>query len=481
MQIDNAIHRIKAAVGAKGWSENSTELIPSMMYSVGCPPGEAKLFVSPLTTEEVSQVMALCNQANIPVVPQGGNTGMCGGAIPDPSKTSVILSLRRMNNVRDLSTLDYTITVEAGCILQDIQGAAEQANRFFPLSLGAEGSCQIGGNLATNAGGINVLRYGNTRDLALGLEVVLPDGTVLNGLRRLKKDNTGYDLKHLFIGAEGTMGIITAAVLKLFPYPQSRSTAFCAIVDLESSLSLLAMARELSGDQISSFELIPRIALETVAKHRDDIQLPFSPGEAEWYVLMEISTSRKNDDLGSLNELILGEAIDAGIISNAVIAQSEKQKNGLWAIREALVEVQKEEGYSIKHDVSVPINRIPELIHLACERVLAICPGIRPYPFGHVGDGNIHFNFSPPPTLPAKKFLEFIDQINQIVYDIVDSLDGSFSAEHGIGQTKVAALETYRSATEVALMKNIKQLVDPRYLMNPGKLFPDPAFNSEAI
>ncbi|RTE67323.1 FAD-binding oxidoreductase [Amphritea opalescens] len=470
MKKESAIKQIKETLGPQGWSNDPDIMAPLLTDSEGGPQGNALILACPANTEEVSTVLQLCHQANIPVVPQGGNTGCCGGAIPNQTGTEVLLSLRRMNRIRDLDSTDYTLTAEAGCILHDLKHAAEEANRFFPLSLGAEGSCQIGGNLATNAGGINVLNYGNTRDLVLGLEVVLPDGTLWNGLRRLRKDNSGYDLKHLFIGSEGTLGIITAVTLKLFPLPHTSVTSCCALSNLESGLSLLAIAREYSGDQVNSFELLPRIAMEMIAKHRNDLRLPFPSDEAQWYVLMELNSSRKNDDLAALTETILEEAFTKNMITNAIIAQSEQQRNQLWSIREAAVEVQKSEGYSVSHDVAVPVSKVAELIKLTCERASELLPGIRPYPFGHVGDGNIHFNFFKPDDMTDIDFKGLTSKIHTLVYETVNELNGSISAEHGIGRAKTDELEIYRSAIEISLMKAVKETIDPSYLMNPGKV-----------
>lgn len=471
MKKESAIRQIKEIVGPQGWSNDPDIIRPHLTDSEGGPLGNTLILVFPSNTKEVSAILQLCHQANIPVVPQGGNTGCCGGAIPSQTGTEVLLNLRRMNRIRDLDSVDYTLTAEAGCILYDLKHAAEEVNRFFPLSLGAEGSCQIGGNLATNAGGINVLKYGNTRDLVLGLEVVLPDGTLWNGLRRLRKNNSGYDLKHLFIGSEGTLGIITAVTLKLFPRPLTNVTAYCALSNLESCLSLLAIAREQSGDQVESFELLPRIALEMIAKHRNDLRLPFPPNEAQWYVLMELSSSRKNDNLTGLTEVILEEAFSSNMITNAIISQSEQQRNQLWSIRDAVVEVQKSEGYSISHDIAVPVSKVAELINITSERASKLLLGIRPYPFGHVGDGNIHFNFFKPHEMTDIAFRNLTPKIHTLVYEIVSELNGSISAEHGIGRTKTDELKVYCPAIEISLMRSIKEIIDPSYLMNPGKLF----------
>jgi len=365
--------------------------------------------------------------------------------------------------------VDFTITVEAGCVLADIQQAAEQADRLFPLSLGAEGSCQIGGNLSTNAGGIAVLRYGNMRDLTLGLEVVLPDGKIWDGLRVLRKDNTGYALKHLYVGAEGTLGIITAATLKLFPRPVEVETAFLGLHRVADVMTLFARAREASGDQLTAFELIPRIGLEFASRHIAGVSDPLAE-PYPWYVLMEMSSSRRDSGLRASLETFLGDTMAAGLIGDGTIADSAARALALWRIREGVVEGQKPEGGSIKHDVSVPVSQVATFITRAIEAVTDRLPGIRPVAFGHVGDGNVHFNLSQPLGADKGAFIARWAEFNTIVHDLVVSMNGSISAEHGIGRLKREELAHYRSAAELDLMRKIKRALDPNNLMNPGKI-----------
>jgi D-lactate dehydrogenase (cytochrome) len=374
-----------------------------------------------------------------------------------------------LDRVRAVDPLDYTITVEAGCVLADVQRAAAAVDRLFPLSLGAEGSCQIGGNLSTNAGGIAVLRYGNMRDLTLGLEVVLPDGRVWDGLRALRKDNTGYDLKHLFIGGEGTLGIITAATLKLFPRPREVETAFLALGRVEDAMALFARARKASGDQLTAFELIPRVGLEMAMRHTPGVADPLS-APSPWYVLLEVSSSQSESGLYAALETFLAEAMSEGMVSDGVIALSSEQANALWRIREGMVEGQKHEGGSIKHDVSVPVSKVAEFIVKAIAAVEAKLPGIRPIAFGHVGDGNVHFNLSQPKGADTAVFLARWAEFNHIVHDLVQRFGGSISAEHGIGRLKRDELPRYKSALELELMRRVKHALDPDGLMNPGKV-----------
>jgi FAD/FMN-containing dehydrogenase len=352
-----------------------------------------------------------------------------------------------------------------------VQAAAEAADRLFPLSLGAEGSCQIGGNLSTNAGGIQVLRYGNARELVLGLEVVLPDGRVWDGLRALRKDNTGYDLKQLFIGAEGTLGVITAAVLRLYPRPKETATAFVAVPDVEAAVALLGRVRAGSGEAVTSFELIPRLGLDFALRHVADIQDPLA-ARHDWYLLIELSAGTGGGGLGAALEGVLAQAYDEGLVRDAALAASQAQAQAFWRIREGLVEAQKFEGGSIKHDVSVPISAIAEFIERACEAVAARVPGIRPLPFGHIGDGNIHLNLSQPEGADADAFLARWDEVREVVYDIVADLDGSISAEHGIGRLNLASNLRTKSAVEIDLMRKVKAALDPANLMNPGKVVP---------
>jgi D-lactate dehydrogenase (cytochrome) len=470
MPLDHAIQaKLRDIVGARAAIADPAEMAPYLHEERGLYHGKAALVLRPETTEQVARIVAACAASNTPIVPQGGNTGLCGGAAPHEDASEVIVNLGRMNRIRAVDPVNYTISVDAGCILADIQRTALEHDCLFPLSLAAEGSCQIGGNLATNAGGINVLRYGNTRDLVLGLEVVLPDGRVWNGMRALGKDNTGYALRHLFVGAEGTLGIITGAVLKLFPRPRETATALCALRDLASVTQLLSRARALSGDSVTAFELIPRIGLEMCVRHIAGTSDPFAD-KHDWYVLIEFSTSRPDSGLRATFDALLETAFEAGIVSDAVVAESHEQAKKLWRIRESLPEAQKHEGGSIKHDVSVPVSEVPRFIAEAAAAVTAKFPGCRPVPFGHVGDGNVHFNVSQPAGHDKAAYLAQWEAMNRIVHDIVVGMNGSISAEHGIGRLKVEELKHYKDAVELDLMRKLKRALDPSNLMNPGKV-----------
>ena len=470
MPLDQTlIDRITAIVGAKGCLTEDADIAPYLDEERGLYHGATDLVVQPASTDEVAAVVKLCAEAGVAVVPQGGNTGLCGGGVPHERGGEIVLALGRMNAVRAVDATNFTVTVEAGCILADLQTTADEAGCFFPLSLGAEGSCQIGGNLATNAGGINVLRYGNTRDFVLGLEVVLPDGRIWHGLRALGKDNTGYALKQLFVGSEGTLGIITAAVLKLFPKPVETETAFCALASLADVTRLLNRARSLSGDAVTAFELVPQFGLEICTKHIDGASDPLSEPH-DWYALIEFSTSRPNADLRAGFEGLLEAAFEDGVIVDAVIAESEAQRKALWRLRESLPEAQKHEGGSIKHDVSVPVSRVPEFIARASAAVREAFPGVRPCSFGHVGDGNVHFNVSQPKGISKDVYVAKWERMNRMVHDIVVDMDGSISAEHGIGRLKVDEMEHYKDPVELDLMKTLKAALDPNRTMNPGKV-----------
>ncbi len=470
MPLDQSlIDLIADIVGANGCLTSEADIAPFLDEERGLYRGATELVVRPTSTDDVAAVVKLCAEAGVGIVPQGGNTGLCGGGVPAEDGSQIILALGRMKTVRAIDATNFTITVEAGCILADIQAKAEDAGCLFPLSLGAEGSCQIGGNLATNAGGINVLRYGNARDLVLGLEVVLPDGRVWNGLRALGKDNTGYALKQLFVGSEGTLGIITAAVLKLFPKPVETETAFCALASLDDVTRLLNRARSLSGDAVTAFELVPRFGLEMCVKHIDRATDPLSEPH-DWYALIEFSTSRPEADLRAGFEGLLEAAFEDGIIVDAVIAESGAQREALWRLRESLPEAQKHEGGSIKHDVSVPVSRVPEFITRATAVVREGFPGVRPCPFGHVGDGNVHFNVTQPETISKDIYLAKWERMNRVVHDIVVEMEGSISAEHGIGRLKVEEMEHYKDPVELDLMKTLKATIDPGGTMNPGKV-----------
>ena len=427
--------------------------------------GEPLCVVIPGTTAEVSAVVRACIEAGAAIVPQGGNTGLCGGATPVGGEVVVVLA--RLNRIRAVDPDNNSITVEAGCTLHSVQEAAREAGRLFPLSLAAEGSATIGGNLSTNAGGVQVLRYGNARELALGLEVVLPDGRVWDGLRGLRKDNTGYDLKQLFIGAEGTLGLITAATLKLFPQPRARATAWVAVPDPSAAVALLGRVREAAGDNVTAFEIIGRPALQLVLRHIPDARDPLA-GEPGWQVLVELSGAR--DDLAETLEAALGSAAAAGLVDDAVLATSVAQEDALWALRENISEAQKIEGVSIKHDVSVPVSRIAEFIARADAALRGNFPEVRIVCFGHIGDGNLHYNQSKPDAESNAEFIARTGAVNRIVHDLVHELGGSISAEHGLGQLKREEVLRYKSRVEMDLMRAVKHALDPRGLMNPGKL-----------
>ncbi len=468
-----SLDALKALLGPGGYVDNPADMAAYLTEWRDKWRGDTPLVARPRDTAQVAAVVAHCAAAGLKLVPQGGHTGLCGGAMPHPGAGEIVLSLARLNRVRAIDPEGYTMTLEAGCVLAAAQQAAAGVDRLFPLSLASEGSAQIGGVLSTNAGGNAVLRYGNARDLVLGLEVVLADGRVWNGLRALRKDNTGYDLKQLFIGSEGTLGVITAAVLKLFPAPRQQETALVAVASVADAVRLLARAREASGDRVSSFELIPRIGLEFVVRHmpgnRDPLAAP-SP----WYVLIDLTTAAKGADLSDALQGLLEQALVDGLATDAVLAQSQGQRDDLWRLRESLSESQKYEGGSIKHDVSVPIARIPDFIARATSAVEALIPGIRPVPFGHMGDGNIHFNLNQPVGMDRKVFLDRWEEVNKVVHDIVAGLDGSISAEHGVGQLKVEEILRYKSPVEMDLMRRLKHALDPSGVLNPGKVVTQP-------
>lgn len=459
----DALRRI---VGPTGLITDPADLAPFLKEERGKFQGSASALVRPASTEEVAAVVSLCADAGVAMTPQGGNTGLCGGGVPD---SGIVLNLARMKRILDVDPVNYTITVEAGAILAEIQQAADSRDCLFPLSLGAEGSCQIGGNLSTNAGGINVLRYGNARDLVLGLEVVLPDGRIWNGLRKLGKDNTGYALKQLFVGAEGTLGVITRAVLKLFPKPVEVQTALCGLGDVHDATQLLSRARALSGDAVTGFELISGFAMEITERHVADCTNPL-PQAYPWYVLIEFSTSRPKADLRTVFEALLEEAFESGIIGDAAVAESIEQSSRFWRLRESIPEAQKREGGSIKHDISVPVSRVAEFIERGMAAVTHAFPGVRPCPFGHLGDGNIHFNITQPEGEDKAAFLEQWGAMNRVVHDLVTAMEGSISAEHGVGILKVDEIRRYKCPVEIDLMVAVKRAFDPRDLMNPGKV-----------
>ena len=470
MPLDQTLRdQLAEIVGPKALIADVAAMEPYLREERGLYRGKAALVLRPGSTAEVAAIVTACAAAGVPIVPQGGNTGLCGGAVATDGVNEVIISLGRMNAVRAIDPVNFTIAVEAGCILADVQRTADDKGCLFPLSLAAEGSCQIGGNLSTNAVGINVLRYGNARDLVLGLEVVLPDGRIWNGMRALGKDNTGYALRHLFVGAEGTLGIITAAVLKLFPKPLEKATAFCGFDKIENATTLLNRARALSGDAVTAFELMPRIGIEMCLAHVPGNVDPLSAPHP-WYVLMELSSSRTNSGVRGAFDAILESAFEDGIITDAVVAESQSQANALWRLRETLPEAQKPEGGSIKHDVSVPVSCVPALLTEGMAAVTQRFPGTRPVPFGHLGDGNIHFNITQPKGADTAGYMAQRAEVNRIIHDIVVRMGGSISAEHGIGLLKVDDMVHYKDPVELELMRRLKHAFDPANLMNPGKI-----------
>jgi FAD/FMN-containing dehydrogenase len=463
------VERLCAAAGPGGWTMDQYDIAPHLMEARGLFRGVSPLLLKPPDTAAVAAIMAICHETRTKVVPQGGNTGLVGGATPFDGGDEVLLSLARMNRVRAIDALDNTLTVEAGCTLAAVQQAAASADRLFPLRIASEGSCTIGGNLSTNAGGTQVIRYGNTRDLVLGIEAVLPDGRVWNGLRALRKDNTGYDLKQLFIGGEGTLGIITAAVLKLFPRPRDVQTAMVAVPSPAAGIELLSLGRGLTGDQLTAFELMARIGLDFVLRHVPATADPFCDRH-DWYALIEVSGGDSPGALRPAMEALLETALERGLAVDAVLAESVAQAQALWKLREDLSDAQKPEGGSIKHDISVPVSRMADFIARADVAVRALVPDCRPVAFGHVGDGNVHFNVSQPVGADRAAFLARWGEVNKVVHDIAAGLDGSISAEHGIGRLKRDELVHYKGAVELDLMRAVKAALDPRGIMNPGKM-----------
>jgi len=431
--------------------------------------GRAQAVVRPGSTGEVAAVVRACAAAGAPMVPQGGNTGLVGGATADSSGNAVVISLQRMNRMRSIDTANDTITVEAGCVLQAVQEAARERGRLFPLSLAAEGSATIGGNLATNAGGTQVLRYGNARDLTLGLEVVLADGEVWDGLRALRKDNTGYDLKHLFIGAEGTLGIITAATLKLYPLPAAQTTALAAVPSLAAATRLLERARAAAGAALTAFEVMGRIPLAHAVGTLTGLRMPL-PLAQPWYALLELSDAENEEHATTTFERILADALEAGDIADAAVARSLAEAHALWALREGIPEAHARRGGNVKHDISLPVSCIAEFVETTNAALRSRFEWIEPIVFGHLGDGNLHYNMGTLPGTPIDVAFAHEREINDLVNDAVHARGGSISAEHGLGQLKREAINRYKPAIELALMRRIKRALDPLGLMNPGKV-----------
>ncbi len=431
--------------------------------------GRALAVALPRTVTEVTELLAYCNEHHIGVVPQGGNTSYCGGATPDESGTQIVVALSRLRRIRRIDPLNYSVVAEAGCVLADLQRTADEAQRLFPLSLGSEGTCQLGGNLATNAGGVHVLRYGMMRDLVLGLEVALADGRLLSSLGTLRKDNTGYDVKSLFLGAEGTLGIITAASLKLFPKLRAFATAFAAVPEPRAAVALLDRLRDASGDRVSSFELIPRIAVELTTRHipgvRDPLDAPYP-----WYVLCELTSSRAADPLEDLLEQSLAGALEEKLVLDAAVARNARDREAFWKLRETIPEAQRHDGGSLKHDISVPVASIPDFIERGSRWIADNVPDGRLVSYGHVGDGNLHFNLSQAPGADRAAFLAREEPVKRAIHDLVRDFGGSFSAEHGVGRLKVGELERYAPPVELDLMRAIKRTLDPNGILNPGKV-----------
>jgi FAD/FMN-containing dehydrogenase len=433
--------------------------------------GRALAVLRPGSTEELAACVRACAAAGVAMVPQGGNTSMVAGATPDETGAQVVITTTRLNRVRALDVTDMTMVCEAGVVLKHAQDAAREAGALFPLSLGAEGSCTIGGVLSTNAGGNTTVRYGNARELMLGLEAVLPDGSIWNGLRRLRKDNTGYALRHLLVGAEGTLGIITAAALRLFPAPREEAVALCAVTDEDAALALFRRFRDRDESAVRAFEYMSAGSMHLVLDHVPGTALPLG-ARAAHYVLVDLASSRPEAGLRALLEAVLEQAMEAGEVLDAALAESGAQRAAIWKLREEHPEGQKRAGASVKNDVSVPVSRVPEMIRLCSAALTALIPGSRPVPFGHLGDGNIHMNLAQPPEMDPAAFLarshDIMDCVNQVVRD----LDGSFSAEHGVGRIKTDMVAEWRGGAELAAMQAIKQALDPRGLMNPGKVLP---------
>ncbi len=470
---DEVPARLRELLGANSVLVEPADVAPFLTDHRGLYRGRTLAVALPRSVEEVSRLLALCNARRIGVVPHAGNTSYCGGATPDESGQQIVLSLRRLNRIRGIEPLNYSLVAEAGCVLADVQRAAEAADRFFPLSLGAQGSCQIGGNLSTNAGGTNVVRYGMMRDLVLGLEVVLADGRVLASLGALRKDNTGYDINALFVGAEGTLGVITAASLKLFPKIRASATAFVAVPDVRAAVTLFSELRETSGDTISSFELIPRIGVELTVRHIPGVTDPLGQPYA-WYVLCELTSSRNTDALSDLLADSLSDALDRSLVLSAAVAQSERERESLWRLRETIPEAQRLDGASLKHDISLPIAVLPEFVERASAWVTANVPEGRLVAYGHVGDGNLHFNLNQAPGATREAFLAREATTRRAIHELVRDFGGSFSAEHGIGRLKVGELERYAPPVELELMRAVKHALDPNGIMNPGKILRTP-------
>jgi len=470
--MTDLLDHLRTALGADHVLTDDADTGAYVVDWTGVHAGRALAVVRPGSTDEVAAVVTACHEAGVAIVPQGGNTGLVGGGVPDGSGDQVLLSLARMRTVRDVDPVAGTITVDAGVVLADVQSAAADAGRLFPMSLGSEGSCTIGGNLATNAGGTAVLRYGMTRELVLGLEVVVPDGRVWDGLRALRKDNTGYDLTQLFVGSEGTLGVITGAVLRLFPATPRHATAWVAVPSVDAAVSLLGIAQQHAGAHLATFEIANRQALDLVLAHLPGASDPLA-APSDWYVLVELAGASSDGGLDDALEAILGAAVEEGLALDAAIAGSPAQRSALWALREGISEAQKVEGATLKHDVTLPIADLASWATSVGPALDAILPGVRPVTYGHVGDGNLHYNLSAPVSPTGDDDLRAAAaDLSTAIYDSVAAGHGSISAEHGLGRTKAAAGASYKSEVEVDLMRAIKAALDPAGLMNPGVLLP---------
>jgi FAD/FMN-containing dehydrogenase len=465
------LDRLGTLLGPRGLLTAASDLEPHLADWRALYRGATPCVLRPGSTEELAEAVKLCAAAGVAMVPQGGNTSMVGGAIPDESGRQVVVSLTRLNRIRALDPVDMTMTAEAGVVLKTAQVAAAEAGCLFPLSLGAEGTATIGGVLSTNAGGNTTVRYGNARELMLGLEAVLPDGAIWNGLRRLRKDNTGYALRHLFVGAEGTLGFITAASLRMFPRARDTALAFCAVADEDAALALFRRFRDRDESAVRAFEYMSGLGVDFAVKHIEGITLPVAT-RADHYVLVDLASPRPDAGLRDMAEAVLAEAMEEGVVLDAVLAESEAQAQKIWRIREEHPEAQKREGASVKNDVSVPVSKVPEMIRRCSAALVALIPGSRPVPFGHIGDGNIHMNLEQPLGMEGPTFLARSHDIMDCVNEVVRDLDGSFSAEHGIGRLKTDMMESWRGGAELGAMRAIKAALDPKGLMNPGKVFP---------
>jgi len=461
--------RLRELVGSDGLLADASLIEPLLADYRGLYRGRALAVVQPDSTAAVSRLLAWCNEQRIGVVPQGGNTGYCGGATPDASGTQLLVSLRRLNRLRSVDAANFSLVAEAGCTLASVQAAAATVDRLFPLSLGSEGSCQIGGNLATNAGGTAVLRYGMMRELTLGIEAVLADGSVVSSLSPLRKDNTGYNLSQLLVGSEGTLGIITAACLKLFPASRHIATAWVAVPSPAAAVTLLEHLRSASADRLSTLELLPGIAVELVLQH---VEAARDPGLAPspWYLLVELSSSGTGGGLDATLQAALASAVESGLATDAAIAHNESQRENFWRLRESVPEAQRRAGHSLKHDISVPVASLPEFIVQGSALAAQLAPEGYLVAYGHLGDGNLHFNINQRAGSDSATFRGREAPLRRAVHDLVAGLGGSFSAEHGIGQLKVAELERYAQPAELAAMRQIKQALDPHGILNPGKL-----------